>query len=77
MGTQFIRRDIAVDAWQVGSGEPIPEGFPVELNAAGNACFKEGDEPRMAFPGNWIVRFADGRLTKMQNEHFEITYQEA
>lgn len=65
--TRYRKKPVEVEAWQVGSDEPMPEWAASYL-----AVYPHFDE---RYSGLWLVRYPSGYIELNTNYQFEQTYE--
>lgn len=77
---RYRKKPQEVEAWQVGSEEPMPEWVRDVVNAPaygyGAVVVMTFDEPLTAFAGDWIVA-SDGEAWRAWADDFEQAYEPA
>lgn len=83
---RFVKLPIEVEAWQVGSGEPVPQWLS-DAMMRGQVCAVDDRTDELdiltlegvmrAFAGSWIIRGAKGELYPCRVDIFAQTYRPA
>lgn len=75
--TRYRKKPVEVEAWQVGSDEPMPEWLDgkIEMLPGGEARMKVTMHSIRVPKGAYLVKGDDGRIKSAKKRCFEQTYE--
>lgn len=67
--TRYRKKPVEVEAWQVGSDEPMPEQW---FDLRSYLTLTENED---ALRGAWIIKFTDDSFNVISSKEFNQTYE--
>lgn len=86
--TRYRKKPVVIEAWQLGSGKPMPQWLNEAIETHGVTVFHDSRglssamliatlEGNMSVSaGSWIIRGVKGELYPCDDEIFRMTYDE-